>query len=95
MIWLPVFLKAGTHMAKTTIELSDDLAKKAKAHAARRGTTLRALIEQGLRLVIRDDRGAPKFVLRDAGVKGRGLQDEFKNKAWADIREAAYKDRGA
>ncbi len=82
-------------MAKTTIELADDLAKKAKAVAARRGVTLRALIEQGLRNIVREDRHAKTFALRDASVRGRGLQDEFKNKEWSDIREAAYKGRGA
>jgi hypothetical protein len=82
-------------MAKTTIELADDLVKKAKAVAARRGVTLRALIEQGLRDVIRGDRHTKSFSLRNASVRGRGLQDEFKNREWSDIREAAYKGRGA
>jgi hypothetical protein len=84
----------GTHMSKTTIDLHDDLARKAKAFAARRGTTLRALIEQGLRQVLRDGRISDEFVLRDASVTGRGLQNEFKDKDWAAVRRAAYEGRG-
>jgi predicted transcriptional regulator len=84
----------GAHMTKTTIDLQDDLARKAKLLAARRGTTLRALIEQGLRQVLRDERNTGAFVLRDASVAGRGLQPEFRNKDWAALRDAAYEGRG-
>ena len=83
------------HMGKTTIDLSDDLARKAKALAVRRGTTLRALIEQGLRQVMREERRTTEFTLREASVQGRGLQRAFKDKNWTDIREAAYEGRGA
>ena len=40
---------------KTTIEIADDLARLAKAHAARENITLRALVERGLRLALRAD----------------------------------------
>ena len=81
-------------MAKTTIELSDDLVRKAKALAARRGTTLRALIEQGLRTELRNERRTGRFVLRDASVDGDGLQTEFRKADWSLIRDAAYEERG-
>lgn len=42
-----------THM-RTTIELSDSLFERAKAAAARRGTTLRALVEEGLIRTLED-----------------------------------------
>ena len=80
---------------KTTIELSDELARKAKAFAARRNMTLRAVIEQGIRQVLREDRSAGRFELRDASVEGRGLQPEYRGADWTEIREAAYKGRGA
>ena len=38
---------------RTTIRLEEVLLKEAKREAARRGTTLTALIEQGLRLALR------------------------------------------
>jgi hypothetical protein len=39
---------------RTTVRLEDGLLKQAKREAERRATTLTALIEQGLRLAIRD-----------------------------------------
>lgn len=86
-----------THM-KTTIEISDPLAEEAKALARREGTTLRALIEAGLRQVLRERRRRSRFRLRDGRFEGRGLQpgfrDAFGDADWARMREAAYEDRG-
>ena len=79
---------------KTTIELSDDLARKVRAHAAKEGTTLRALVERGLREVLRADRERLRFELRDARVGGGGLQVEFQDADWQRIREAACEGRG-
>ena len=88
-------IKYGCPYLKTTIELPDDLAKKAKAFAARRNTTLRAIIEQGIRHVLRTDRAAVGFELRDASVDGLGLQPEFQSGDWAALRDTVYRDRGA
>ena len=79
---------------KTTIELTDDLAVKAKRYAARHGLTLRTLIEEGLRLRLRAESGRAGFELRDASVEGSGLQPEFRDQDWSKLREAAYEDRG-
>ncbi len=75
---------------KTTIEISDDLGKAAKDHAAREQITLRTLIERGIRMVIRADRRPGQFKLRDASVDGNGLQAPFHDADWAKIREAIY-----
>lgn len=84
----------GTHM-KTTVEISDSLLAAARAVAAREGTTVRALIEEGLRVAI-DRRKRPKrFTLRDASVGGEGLQPGFSLERWAEIRDAIYAGRGA
>jgi predicted transcriptional regulator len=80
---------------KTTIDLSDELARKAKAFAARKNMTLRALVEQGIRQVLREDRPAEEFKLRDASFGGNGLQKEYEGADWAKIREAAYEGRGS
>lgn len=80
---------------KTTIEISDELGRIAKAHAARENITLRALIERGLRLAIRADRHPKQFELRDASVDGRGMQSPYREGDWARIREAVYEDRGS
>ncbi len=81
-------------MAKTTIEISDDLAREAKNHAARENITLRELFERGLRMAIRVDRKAAGFTLRDASVDGEGLTPEFQGADWARMREAIYEGRG-
>jgi hypothetical protein len=61
------------HSMKTTIEMSDPLFDAAKALAQRSQTTLRALIEEGLRRVISDSQAQPKtaFKLKDASVRGK------------------------
>ena len=79
---------------KTTIEISDDLAQTAKAHAAREKITLRALIERGLRLALRADNNQAQFRLRDASVAGRGLKAPFGDADWTRIRESIYEGRG-
>lgn len=79
---------------KTTVEIPDPLAEEAKAVARREKTTLRALIETGLRQVLRDRRRRSRFQLRDASFGGRGLQPHFREGDWQHIREAAYEGRG-
>jgi hypothetical protein len=61
----------GTHM-KTTIEVSDALFKSAKQLALRNQTTMRALVEEGLRRVLSEQpfRAKPAFRLKDESVRG-------------------------
>lgn len=79
---------------KTTVEISDALARQARDVAAREGTTLRELIEAGLRAVLRERRQKAGFRLRDGSFGGKGLQAEFRGADWERIREAAYEGRG-
>lgn len=64
----------GTHM-KTTIELSDALFHSAKELASKSQTTMRALVEEGLRRVLNDAQAEskPAFKLKDASVRGGEL----------------------
>lgn len=79
---------------KTTIDIAPALLRAAKALAAKEGTTLRALVEAGLRRVLEERAETPRFALRDAGFDGRGLQPEFRDAGWESIRRAAYDQRG-
>jgi hypothetical protein len=47
-------------VVKTTVELPDDLYRRAKAEAALRGRKLKDLIEEGLRLALEAPRKAPQ-----------------------------------
>ena len=80
---------------KTTIEITDALAKEAKAHAAKENVTLRSLIERGLRMVLRADSQAVRFKLRDASVGGRGLQPSYRGADGLRIRQSIYRSRGS
>jgi hypothetical protein len=79
---------------KTTIDIADALAREAKEVAARENTTLRELVEAGLRAVLRERRKRSSFRLRDASFAGQGLTPEFREAGWEAIRDAIYQGRG-
>jgi hypothetical protein len=77
---------------KTTIDIADPLFAQARALAHRERTTLRALIEDGLRKVLAE-RNAKPFKLRDASFKGdKGMNPEFAAGGWERIARAIYED---
>ena len=80
---------------KTTVEIPDALLSEARALARRERTTVRALIEEGLRAAISKRRRGAGFTLRDASVPGHGLQPGFSTDRWSEIRDATYEGRGA
>jgi hypothetical protein len=82
-----------THM-KTTVEISDALLEIAKDVAAREGTTLRELIEAGLRQTLVERKKPGKFKLRKASFRGKGLQAPLKGASWDRLREMSYEGRG-
>ena len=79
---------------KTTVEISDKLLDEAKKLAAREGTSVRALIEQGLRQIITARKRPGVFRLRKATFKGHGLQPAASTATWEQIRDMAYEGRG-
>jgi hypothetical protein len=79
---------------KTTLEISDALLRTARRIATREGTTLRALVEQGLRRIIVEKERKPAFRLRKASFKGRGLRPELADAGWDRLRDRAYEGRG-
>ena len=70
---------------KTTVEVPDDLYRRAKAEAALRGRKLKDLIEEGLRLVLASPQTARKRpslaeLMKDArGVVDSGVPDLASN----------------
>ena len=76
---------------KTTIEIPQTLLDEARKLASHEGTTLRALVEEGLRRIIAERRA---FRLRQATFKGTGLQAGVAGAPWERIRDMAYEGRG-
>jgi hypothetical protein len=70
---------------KTTVELSEELFRRAKAEAALRGRKFKDLVEEGLRLVLqtpRDERARPRLeaLMSPArGVVDSGVADLASN----------------
>ena len=84
----------GAHM-KTTIDVSDALFREARRLAQERGTTLRAVVESGLRREIEAGRAPKKrFRLRDASIRGQGLQPGIDLSNWDQILSLIYEGRG-
>ena len=79
---------------KTTVDISDPLLREAKRLAAREGVTLKTLIERGLHRVVSETKSAATFRLRQASVKGRGLQPGVRHASWEQLRDMAYEGRG-
>jgi hypothetical protein len=80
---------------KTTLDISDPLLREARKVAARQGTTLRALVEQGLRRILAEKTSESTFRLRKASFNGRGLHPELQDANWDRVRDLAYEGRGS
>jgi len=87
MIWL-------THM-KTTVEIAEDLFARSREVARREGTSLRALIEEGLRTALaqREQKAAP-YHWPDLSVDGEGLAPELEEGSWEALRDRIYAGQG-
>ncbi|OFW45521.1 MAG: hypothetical protein A3J29_04655 [Acidobacteria bacterium RIFCSPLOWO2_12_FULL_67_14b] len=84
----------GAHM-KTTIEIPTPVLEEAKRIAKREGVTLRVLVEEGLRAVVSERSRRKPFKLKDASVRGRGVEKGVTEGDWATIRDLIYEGRGA
>ena len=85
----------ASHM-KTTIHIPDNLLNEAREVARREKTTLKALVEEGLRKTVAE-RNRPRakgFRLRKATFKGQGLQPHLAGATWDQILDLGYEGRG-
>jgi hypothetical protein len=78
---------------KTTLDICDPLLKEARRLAARENTTLRALVEQGLRKVMSEMQQSKAFRLRKASFRGQGLRPEMRDVSSDRPRDLAYEGR--
>ncbi|MCX6567674.1 MAG: DUF2191 domain-containing protein [Candidatus Aminicenantes bacterium] len=81
---------------KTTIHIPDSLFKEAKKVAQQEKTTLKALVEEGLRKVMAEHLGRrpEEFKLRRVAFKGQGLQPHVASVTWDQILDLSYEGRG-
>lgn len=81
------------HM-KTTVQISDALLADIHKIVVKRKTTLKALVDEGLRHIVESESlSKTPFKMKDASVGGNGLVDELKNASWPDIVAMSYGDR--
>ena len=79
---------------KTTIDIADSLLTEARLLAAQQETTVRALVEEGLRHVL-EKRNRSGFALRSVTFRGNGVRPEVREGSWERIRDLIYESRGA
>ena len=79
---------------KTTVHIPDSLLEEARKIASQEQTTIKALIEEGLRRTIDDRKHKRAFRLRKATFKGNGLQSDVADASWEKIRDLSYRGRG-
>ena len=82
------------HM-KTTIQIPNSLLKEVRKLANEENTTLKSLMEEGLRRIISERKRRGRFKLRKATFKGKGLQPNLEGATWDRIRDLSYEGRGA
>lgn len=80
---------------KTTVQIPDSLLDQAKRLASEERTTVRALMEEGLRRIVAERKAAKPFKLRKVSFRGKGLQPQMAGAAWQQVRDTIYGGRGA
>lgn len=71
---------------KTTLDLSDAVLERTKAHAARQGTTLRAVVEEALRRYLDgQDTGAARSAFRIQPWGRGGFLPGYEDRTWNEI----------
>ena len=78
---------------KTTVEISDAVLERARRHARRTGRSLRALIEEGLQLVLRAEEERPSYRLPDRSVGNSRGPNPLENFSWQELRQEIYGGR--
>jgi hypothetical protein len=80
---------------KTTIDIADSLLRRARQLAARRHTTLKAVVEEALRRALQEESLTSRPPrLRTHTFRGRGLQRGLSWDDWTALRAFAYEERG-
>jgi len=77
---------------KTTVEIPDAVLDRARRHARRTGRSLRALIEEGLDLVLRSEQSR-RYELPDRSVGNPRAPNPLEHMSWQELRDEIYGGR--
>ena len=92
---IAVYRSGMVNTMRTTVDTADPLLVDAKELATRNGTTLRAIVEQGLRQVLAAQAEDPRpFRLRHHCFRGNGLQPGLAEGDWGEVRRRVYEGLG-
>lgn len=84
----------ASHM-KTTVQISDALLADVQKIVLKRKTTLKALVDEGLRLVVEQEHAPKKLVkLKDFSYGDPDVPWPLEGKSWEEIRNIIYEGRG-
>ena len=75
---------------KTTIDIHDELLARAKRHARGAGVPLRAVVEEGLRLILQAPQPAEGYRMPDLSVGDPNGDDPLEAYSWQDLSEIIY-----
>ena len=79
---------------KTTLDIHDELLVRAKRRAKDQGRSLRALVEDGLRLVLAPPRVRRPYSVPDLREGDPQAPDPLERYSWPELRELIYGDPG-
>ena len=77
---------------KTSIDISDYLFRRAKAVAQKNGTSVKALIEEGLRHILSANEKKKDLKPKLLTFGGDGLTDQFQDYSWEQVRAEIYRE---
>ncbi len=75
---------------KTTLDIHDDLLTRAKRHAQETRRPLRAVVEEGLRLVLSKETLPKRYILPDCSYGGTETHDPLASYTWPELRDIIY-----
>ena len=79
---------------KTTLDIHDELLTRAKPHAKETRRSLRAVVEDGLRLALASASARGGYELSDLRAGDPGAADPLELYSWPELREMIYGDPG-
>jgi hypothetical protein len=80
---------------KTTVDIADPLLAQTERFAARHGTTVQALIEQGLCLMLAEEVRAADLDVLPVTDGLPSVQTGYESMSWDQVRDIIYEGRGA